>query len=119
MTHGFNIGAIIKAILGKMLGSAIPLIFCTDSKSFYNCLIKLGTTQEKQLMVDMMSICQSYKRREITKINWIYGHHNPSDSIIKAKPSSTLKMLIDSNHINITTTEWIEWANTKPANTGI
>ena len=44
ITHRFDIGAVIKAILGKILGSAVPLILYTDSKSLYDCLIKLGTT---------------------------------------------------------------------------
>ena len=68
MAHRFDIGVVIKATLGKMLGSAVSLILCTDSKSLYDCLVKLGTTQEKQLMVDVMSLRQSYKRREITEI---------------------------------------------------
>ena len=108
MAHGFDIGAVIKATLGKILGLAVLLILCTDLKSLYNCLIKLGTTQEKQLMVDVMSLRQSCERQEIIEVKWIYKHHNPADSMIKAKPLSVLKMLIDSNWINISTTEWVE-----------
>ena len=36
-----------------------------------------------------------------------------------AKSSSALKTLIDLNHINISTTEWVEWASMKQASTGI
>lgn len=33
MTYGFDIGAIIKVTLGKILKLALPLIFYTDLKS--------------------------------------------------------------------------------------
>ena len=61
MTYGFDIGAMIKATLEKILGFATQLILCTDSKSLYYCLIKLDTTQEMQLMVDMKSLRQSHE----------------------------------------------------------
>jgi hypothetical protein len=51
----------------------------------------------------VMSLRQSYERREITEIKWIHGINNPADST-----SSALKMLIDTNTINLDTTEWVE-----------
>ena len=67
MAYGFDIRVVIKATLGKIQGSAIPLILCIDSKSLYDCLVKLGITQEKRLIVDVISFCQSFKQREITE----------------------------------------------------
>ena len=61
MAYGFDIEAVIKTTLRKMLQTTIPLTLCTNSKSLYNCLVKLGTTQEKQLGVNVISLCQSYK----------------------------------------------------------
>lgn len=66
-----------------------------------------------------MSLCQLYKRWEITKVKWIHGYHNPADSMTKAKPLLALKTLIDTNFINIITTEWVEWAGKKQVSIGI
>ena len=55
MTYGFNIRAIIKAILGKLLQTEIPLIFYTNLNSLYNYFIKLKTTYEKHLIIDVIS----------------------------------------------------------------
>lgn len=117
MAHGINIKTVIKATLGKILGLAISLILCLDLKSLYDYLVKLGTTQEKQLIVDVMSLCQSYKQQEITKVKWIYRYHNPADSMTIAKLSPALKILINLNCTNIYITEWVQRVNMKPMST--
>ena len=108
MAHGFDAGAVIKATLMQILESETPLIICTDSKSLYDYLVRLGTTQEKRLMIDVMSLRQSYERREISEVRWVQGDNNPADAMTKSKPSNALKTLIDSNRINLTATEWVE-----------
>ncbi len=91
--------------MGKIVKSVFPHILCPDSKSLYDCLVKLGTTKEKRRMIDVMSLHQSYERREITKVKWIHGYHNPADSMTKAKASLALKNMIETNRINTNTTE--------------
>src|SRR5271167_1264851 len=109
LAHGFDIGAAIKSTIQKILQlEQLPLVLCTDSKSLYDCLVKLGTTQEKRLMVDLMCLRQSYERREITEIKWISGGDNPADAMTKAKPCQALKTLIDTNKLNLKVTEWVE-----------
>ena len=75
------------------------MVICTDSKSLYDCLVRLGTTQEKRLMVDIMCLRQAYERREITEVKWIDGDTNPADSMTKAKPSGALKLLLNINKV--------------------
>jgi hypothetical protein len=82
MTHEFDIKTTIKIILEKILSSMISktefekkisrseisLILCTNSKSLYDCLVRLSTTRKKRLMIDVMRLRQSYERREMIEI---------------------------------------------------
>ena len=87
---------------------SLLLILCTDSKLIYKCLIKLGTTQEKRFIIDIMYLHQSYKRYEIAEVKWIDGDSNPIDAITKSKLLLALKWLIDINRIELKTIELVE-----------
>ena len=91
MAYSFDIGTVIKATVKLQLNINLPLILYTDSKLIYKCLIKLGTTQEKRLMIDVMCLRQLYERREIAEVKWIDGNSNPVDAMTKSKPLSALK----------------------------
>ena len=79
----------------------MPLVVCTDSYSLYKCLVKLGTTDEKRLMVDVLALRQLYERREIAEIRWISGSNNPADAFTKALLNRALERFIDSNELLI------------------
>jgi hypothetical protein len=57
MAYGFDISALIKFIIDKVLKIDLLLIFYINSKSLYKCLVKLDTTQEKRLIIDIMCFC--------------------------------------------------------------
>jgi len=108
IAHRFNHGAVLKSTIEKILQVELPLILYIDSKSLYKYLIKLGSTQEKRLMVNLIYLRQLYKRRIITEIKWINGDLNPIDAIIKANACNALRNLINTNIINLNTKEWVE-----------
>ena len=62
------INTTIKIVTNQLRLPLTPIIICTDSYLLYKCLVKLRTTKEKRLMIDIIAIRQSYKRRELTKI---------------------------------------------------
>jgi hypothetical protein len=68
MIHDFDVDSVLKSILIKMLAIDISLILITDSKSLYDCLIRLNITIEKRLMIDVMTLRQFYERRKITEM---------------------------------------------------
>ncbi|EED17146.1 hypothetical protein TSTA_022030 [Talaromyces stipitatus ATCC 10500] len=116
MVHGFDSAASIKSTTTQLLHltKPLPLVICTDSKSLYECLVKLGTTQEKRLMIDLMCLRQSYERQEIAEIKWIDGESNPADAMTKSKPCRALQALIDTNKLNINVDGWVERSTTPP-----
>jgi hypothetical protein len=72
MVKGVDIAIAINTII-RMINEQLgflqtPIVVCTDSYSLYECLVKLGIIEEKRLMIDIIALRQSYKRREITEI---------------------------------------------------
>ena len=57
-----------KDYTNLILYKDILLVICTDSKSLYDCLVKLGITQEKRLIIDVISMRKAYERREIAQV---------------------------------------------------
>jgi hypothetical protein len=72
MVGGVDISFVIDFTLTmiiKQLGfPTILIIVCTDSYSFYECLVKLGIIKEKRFIIDIMTIRESYENRELFEI---------------------------------------------------
>lgn len=59
-------------------------------------------------MIHVMSLRQSYEAREITEVKWIAGDTNLADAMTKSKACAALTTLINTNTVDIRTTEWVE-----------
>ena len=116
MAHSFNIGAIIKATVKLQFNISLPLILYTDSKLIYKCLIKLKTTQEKRLIINVIYLHQLYKRRKIAKVKWINRDSNPADTITKSKPLLAFRQLINTNRIKLKIVKWVKHATNNSTN---
>ena len=108
MAHGFDTTCAIKHTLDSAVQTQIPITICIDSFSLYECLVKLGTTHEKRLMIDIMAIRQSYERREIAEIMWITRESNPADAMTKHSSNTALERIVDTNKIDIQAAAWVE-----------
>jgi hypothetical protein len=83
MINDFDVEAIIKSIIERMLHIFLSLILLTNSKSLYDDLVKLDTISKKKLVIDLMCLKQLYKKREIAKIKWIDENINFADAMTK------------------------------------
>ena len=72
MVGGINIAivinTIIKIITGQLGFLYTLIIVCTNLYLLYKCLVKLSTTKEKHLIINIMALYQLYKYREIIEI---------------------------------------------------
>jgi hypothetical protein len=64
----FTIGFTLTMIIKQLGFLTIPIIVCTNSYSLYECLVKLETTKEKRLIIDIMAIRKSYENRKLFEI---------------------------------------------------
>jgi hypothetical protein len=60
IVNGFDISIAIattlRIITERLRLPAIPLVICTDSYSLYECLVKLRTTKEKRLIINIIAL---------------------------------------------------------------
>jgi hypothetical protein len=64
----FAISFTLTIIIKQLEFLIILIIVCTDFYSLYECLVKLGTTKEKRLIIDIIVIRESYENRELFEI---------------------------------------------------
>jgi hypothetical protein len=50
------IGTTLKIIIDRLELPIMPTIVYTNSYSLYKCLVKLGTTKEKRLIIDIIAL---------------------------------------------------------------
>jgi hypothetical protein len=105
MAHGVDIAIAIRATLNVIINRLslphVPIVVCTDSLSLYECLVKLSTTKEKRLMIDIMALREAYERGELKDIRWIDGRDNPADAMTKATANASIEQLINTNELEL------------------
>ncbi|KAK2002137.1 hypothetical protein LX36DRAFT_652630 [Colletotrichum falcatum] len=79
------IGTTLALITERLAIPPIPTVIYTNSYSLYECLVKLSTTKEKRLMIDIMAI----------------RYDNPADSFTKSSPNSALEALVSDGKVKI------------------
>jgi hypothetical protein len=86
----------------------ILVVIYIDLRLLYNCLVRLGTIDEKRLIIDIMLLKEVYKRKEISKVWWIKGRDNLVDIYIKKILNRALERLISINTLKIRVEAYIE-----------
>ena len=62
------IGTTLQMIIDQLILPTILIIIYTDSYSLYECLVKLRTTKEKCLIINIIILRQLYEYRKLFEI---------------------------------------------------
>lgn len=59
-------------------------------------------------MIDIMSLWQSYERREFSEVRWIKGNDHPADRITKSNCNAALRNIIETSEVVVGRPGWVE-----------
>jgi hypothetical protein len=77
--------------------------------------VKLGTTKEKRLIIDIMALQEAYERGELMDIRWIDRRDNPADAMTKATANASMEQLINTNELKLRVQGWVNRATHRDA----
>ena len=114
MTYSINITITIRSTLNTIIDYLfflyISIVVYIDLLSLYKCLVKLGTTKEKRLIIDIMALREAYEQGELKDIRWIDGRDNPADAMTKVAANTSMEQLINTNKLELRVQGWVDRA---------
>ena len=97
-----SIATTLSVVMKQLTLLLVPIVVYTDSLSLYDYLVKLGTTKEKRLMIDIMALREAYERGNVDDVRWINGRDNPADLLTKAKVvNPQLTTFVNNNEVTM------------------
>lgn len=91
---------LVNDLFEELLGRSLGLETGINSRSVLNYIPKDDTKTKRRLKSDVIALQQSYNAGEMSRISWIPGNDNSSNSLTKPTlcTSSPLWNVITSNH---------------------
>ena len=59
-------------------------------------------------MINIMTLYQSYKQKEIAKVRWINKKDNPANAMTKSTPNKALERFLNDNQLTIWIEGWVQ-----------
>lgn len=93
--------------LKHILCRKVAIAILTNLVTLLNIIIKSSRNTERRLMIDLNTVKQTYKRKEIHDIGWIKATENLVDAFIKATTNATLETLLETGQLNWNFLQWV------------
>lgn len=83
LADAFDMAVLIKHDLQAVLKSSIPITMIIDSLSLFEVITKASSTTGKRSMIDLITVKDAYRRREIDTVGFVRTQCNPADALTK------------------------------------
>ena len=93
--------------LEPITGQRIPVHMYTDSKSLFDTITRRSQNSEKRLLIDLATVRDSYRRKEITDVTWVRSQFNLADSMTKEIKNNILSRVLETGVLNHPVEQWI------------
>lgn len=80
-----SVDSIFVTVL-HMLSKNVHLNLFADLKSLFNALKTFHSTTEMRFSIDLIMLCQSYEKCNISEVVWTPGPYSPADLLTKPAP---------------------------------
>ena len=85
----------------------------TDSKSLFDTITKRSQTSEKRFLIDLATVREAYRRKQIDNVAWVRSEYNIADSMTKEKRSECLHYVLEKGILNHPVEQWIVRVDSK------
>ena len=93
--------------LKPIVNRSIPIRMYTDSKSLFDTITKRSQTKEKRFMIDLFTVRQAYKNKEISNVAWVRSEYNLADAMTKTSKNDSLDRVLETGVLDHPVEQWI------------
>ena len=101
-----DMGIALRLAIPPLVNRDVPLHMYTDSKSLFDTITRRSQTQEKRLLIDLATVRDAYRSKEISNVAWIRSEYNLADPMTKHCSNHFLEV-IDTGVLDHPVEQWI------------
>ena len=107
VADGFDMGFSIVQTFLETLGRKLKLCVFMDSRTLLDSFITFYTVTEKQLLINIACLRQSYRDGELENLGRIRNGENTADALTKDKVVNALHRILRAHKEGVNVQQWI------------
>jgi hypothetical protein len=107
LAEGYEAGYALSHSLSQMLSKRVPLTLLTDSKTLFDVVINPSYKHERQILIDLASVREGYRRLDINDIGLISSEENLADGFTKDSNMTKLCEVVRTGTLRLNVKQFV------------